>query len=88
MPNRDSFMGFLLPHACTITVILIVQIEPAFAYLDPGTGSIILQGLIGVVAASVTVITLYYQKFKDLFRRIFHRSDRAKTSTNKSTSGE
>lgn len=41
--------------------------SPAYAYLDPGTGSILLQALIGGVAASVTVVSLYYQRLKAFF---------------------
>jgi len=39
-------------------------ISPAYAYLDPGTGSIILQGVIGGIAAGAAVIGLYWQKVK------------------------
>lgn len=50
--------------------------SPAYAYLDPGTGSILLQALIGGIAASVTVLSLYYQKVKTFFSGIFSkRSD-------------
>ena len=31
----------------SIIVIFIFSINPAFAYLDPGTGSIILQAILG-----------------------------------------
>ena len=41
----------------------------AHAYLDPGTGSIIIQGLIGVVAAASVTIGLYWQKIKLFFTR-------------------
>ena len=37
---------------------------PAYAYLDPGAGSMILQALIGAAAAGVTVISVYWQKVK------------------------
>lgn len=43
--------------------------RPAFAYLDPGTGSILLQLLLGGVAGSLVVIKLYWHKFKSLFVR-------------------
>ena len=41
--------------------------SPAYAYLDPGTGSILLQALIGGIAASVTVVSMYYQRIKAFF---------------------
>lgn len=41
---------------------------PAYAYLDPGTGSMLIQGLIGAIAAAALTIRLYWHKFKALFR--------------------
>ncbi len=39
----------------------------AYAYLDPGTGSIILQVLLGGAAGVALVGKLYWQKFLSLF---------------------
>ena len=39
----------------------------AFAYLDPGTGSIVLQGLIAGLAAAAVVIKAYWYKIKSFF---------------------
>jgi hypothetical protein len=45
---------------------LVVATGNAHAYLDPGTGSIILQALIATVASSLFVIKLYWYKLKGL----------------------
>ena len=58
MLHRSILLGFMA---------LAILTTPAYAYLDPGTGSILLQALIGGVAASVTVVSLYYQKIKAYF---------------------
>lgn len=41
----------------------------AFAYIDPGIGSIILQGFIGAIAAFSIAIKIYWQKIKSFFRK-------------------
>ncbi len=41
----------------------------AFAYLDPGTGSMLLQLLLGGVAGVVVVVKLYWERIKDFFTR-------------------
>ncbi len=41
----------------------------AFAYLDPGTGSMILQLLLGGVAGAVAIGKLYWGSLKDFFSR-------------------
>lgn len=43
--------------------------RPAFAYLDPGTGSILLQVLLGGVAGGLVVVKLYWSRFKAFFGR-------------------
>lgn len=43
--------------------------QVAFAYLDPGTGSMLLQLLLGGIAGAFMVIKLYWARFKDFFSR-------------------
>ena len=44
------------------TLTLLLFLTSAHAYLDPGTGSIILQALIGVIAAAATFLKFYWYK--------------------------
>lgn len=44
---------------------LLILIAPAHAYLDPGTGSILLQGLIAGIAGAIVAARLYWGKVKD-----------------------
>ena len=46
----------------------------AYAYLDPGTGSIILQAIIGAFAAFFTSIYLFWAKVKNFFKKIFYKN--------------
>ena len=41
----------------------------AYAYLDPGLGSIILQGIIAAIAATSLTIKIYWQKIKAFFKK-------------------
>ena len=43
--------------------------EHALAYLDPGTGSILLQAIIGGVATGLFIMRGYWRKIKNLFAR-------------------
>lgn len=42
---------------------------PAHAYLDAGTGSMLLQLILGGVAGLVVIMKLYWQKFRSFFRK-------------------
>ena len=48
----------------------------AYAYLDPGTGSIILQAILGFLAASVAAISVYWIKFKSIISKIFKKKNK------------
>jgi hypothetical protein len=52
-----------------LAAFLLLFAENASAYLDPGTGSIILQGLIATVAAIAAYAGLYWQRVKAFFQR-------------------
>ena len=54
---NSKLISFLI-----ITILMLPT--KAFAYLDPGTGSIILQAILGFIAAAIASISIYWTKFK------------------------
>ena len=54
----------------------LLSTQEAHAYLDPGTGSMLLQGLIAGLAATSVVIGRYWYKVKSYFVRISDRAAR------------
>jgi hypothetical protein len=46
---------------------LVLYTSPAYAYIDPGMGSMLLQGLIGGLAAVLSFLSIYWQKVKAFF---------------------
>jgi hypothetical protein len=48
--------------AMTALLALGLPIAPAHAYLDPGTGSILLQALLGGAAGAAVIARLYWHK--------------------------
>lgn len=53
-----------------IAAALLLWTVPAYAYLDPTTGSILLQGLLAGVAGVMVVGRLYWTRLKAFFRRL------------------
>jgi len=43
--------------------------QPAHAYLDPGTGSILIQMLLGGVAGGIVIAKLYWHRLTSFFKR-------------------
>ena len=54
-----------------LTALLALTTTPAYAYLDPGTGSMILQGLLAGIAGALVMGRLYWMRIKQFFGSLF-----------------
>ena len=50
-----------------VTILLLLICTDAVAYLDPGTGSMLLQVILGGIAAVGVAIKLYWHKLRAAF---------------------
>lgn len=48
----------------TLIAILLLISQPAWAYLDPGTGSMLLQVILGGIAAIGVALKLFWHKIR------------------------
>jgi hypothetical protein len=60
-------------------LVLDLYASLAFAYLDPGTGSLILQAVLGAIAAAAVAITTFWSKIKTVIGR-FRRPGQARAT--------
>lgn len=65
---------YFLASLYSIAIFHLFFAKPAFAYLDPGTGSYILQILIAAVVGALFVIKPFFLKIKTFFRKIVRSS--------------
>ncbi len=56
-----------------------ILVQPAYGYIDPGTGSYILQLLIGAVLGGIFTLVLFWKKTLAALRRLFTRNRRNNT---------
>ena len=54
-------------HFVLAAALTIVFTSPAYAYLDPGTGSIILQGIVGALAIGAAYVSIFWSRVKNFF---------------------
>ncbi len=59
---------------------LVLSTGTGHAYLDPGTGSMLLQGLIAGIAGGLVVLRLYWGKVKDFFSFNKKKDEKAENS--------
>ena len=62
--------------ALALATIVLAFTPTAQAYIDPGTGSLILQGLIAAIAGIAVTAGVFSERLKTLFRR--NRDDLAR----------
>jgi len=53
--------------------VLFVFVTQAHAYIDPGTGSMMIQALLAAIAAGAVAIGVFWGRFKTLCARLFGR---------------
>jgi hypothetical protein len=54
-----------------LATLFVCLSTPAFAYLDPGTGSMIAQVIIGALAAALVSIKLAWKRINDAIASVF-----------------
>lgn len=69
LQRRSGFLFVLVPLLCLAT--------PAHAYLDPASGSMILQLLLGGLAGAAVLIRLYWHKLLGVLGKKKHEDDDA-----------
>jgi hypothetical protein len=60
------------------TLLIVLMCDNVYAYLDPGTGSYMLQILIAAALGGVYALKVYWAKILYFFRNIFKAKDRDK----------
>jgi hypothetical protein len=64
----EHFMKSVIDSCVVVTVFTVISTRPAYAYLDPGSASLIIQGIIGTIAAAGFVFRSYLYKFMAMIR--------------------
>ncbi|MBW1954198.1 MAG: hypothetical protein JRI76_06450 [Deltaproteobacteria bacterium] len=67
-----------------IMVLFFLDVSRAEAYLDPGTGSMLVQGLLAAIAAAGVSLGVFWKRIKAFFRG----SSRRKTEDNGEAHGD
>ena len=59
---------------CKISFVFFLLTGPVYAYLDPGTGNIIIQAILAFIATTVTTLSFYWTKVKIFLSKLFKRN--------------
>lgn len=65
---------------CLATLLLVVVApRTAHAYLDPGTGSLVLQAVTAALFGAMFAIKVYWQRIRSFFSRLRGRPDQPRS---------
>ena len=68
-------IGSIFASAVFVLALLLMLGSTAHAYIDPGAGSLLLQVLLGGLAAAFATISLYFARIKTMLSRYINRVD-------------
>ena len=68
-------MKKILIYLTSNIIAIFLIVTNAYAYLDPGTGSFILQAIIGFLAALSAGFLYYWTKVKNFFLKFFKKNN-------------
>jgi hypothetical protein len=60
-------------HLVQQSISLFAPLKKDLAYLDPGTGSFLLQLLLATFLGGLFMVKVFWKRIKDFFRRLFKR---------------
>lgn len=69
-----------LKEIILVIIFFFCNISNAHAYIDPGTGSIILQAILALIAGTAVTISIWWGNLKAFIRKIF-RSEKKENKT-------
>ena len=76
-------MKKILIYSICNTIAIFLVVTNAYAYLDPGTGSFILQAIIGFLAALSAGFLYYWTKVKNFFLKFFKKNNNDEKTDNR-----
>ena len=62
----------------SVFIVFIFKTNIAYAYLDPGSASVILQLILSSIATVLALIGIYYIKVKNFIKKIFRKNKKNK----------
>jgi hypothetical protein len=57
----------------SVFIFLALQTEESYAYLDPGTGSYLIQVVIGVILGGLYALKIFWSKIKYFFKNLLKK---------------
>jgi len=64
--KMDSFSLLMV-----VILVCVFFVKNSYAYLDPGTGSYVIQVLIGILMGGIITIKFYWKSIRSVIKKLF-----------------
>ena len=75
--SKSPFFKYVSSAALIALLFFLLEPQPVQAYIDPGTGGLIIQGLIGLLAGALAMLGIFWKRVIFSIKKIFKRTGSA-----------
>jgi nucleoside permease NupC len=70
------FLKNIVSISIIVLLCLLIFPDRAYAYVDPGTGSIIIQFLLGFIVVGAVLLKVFWNRVLNFVKRLFKRNSK------------
>lgn len=77
---KDKVLLWLKRFTMALLIVLtlfLLTVRQTYAYIDPGTGGMIIQGLIGLLVGALATVGILWKRITASAKNMFRRSSKA-----------
>ncbi len=78
VPRRLRRSGRLAAALLALAATFVAVPNPVYAYIDPGTGSLVIQAVLAAVLTVGATVKIFWHQIKEKYRKLFHKDEQEK----------
>ena len=76
--RRLTRAGRLAATLLVLAASFVVVPKPVYAYIDPGTGSLVIQAVLAAVLTVGATVKVFWHQIKEKYRKLFNKNEQEK----------
>ena len=73
--RRLTRAGRLAAKLLVLAASFVFVPKPVYAYIDPGTGSLVIQAVLAAVLTIGATVKVFWHQIKEKYRKLFHKDE-------------
>jgi hypothetical protein len=76
--SRLKRAGGMTATLLVLVASIIALPKPVYAYIDPGTGSLVIQAVLAAVLTVGATVKVFWHQIKEKYRKLFNKNEQEK----------